>query len=94
MDDSLKAENAAERAKIIEAVRLSMAKEIDPQEPEVVMLAEKWADLMDELAYGNGLVREELKGISSDNIDDFRDKFGEAVPDDETLNYIRQALAD
>ncbi|HOB89909.1 MAG TPA: hypothetical protein PLN18_01880 [Candidatus Colwellbacteria bacterium] len=91
MDES---KNAVERAKIIEAIGLSMAKEIEPQDPEVVILAEKWTDLMDELAYGNGLVREELKGIDHENINDFRERFGEAVPDDETLDYIRRALVD
>jgi hypothetical protein len=94
MDETLKVQNETERLKLLEAIKLSIAKEIDPQDPEVVVLAEKWTTLMDELGSGDGLISQQLRGLYDEDINDFRDRFGEAMPDDATLDYIRRALAD
>ncbi|MCL4406019.1 MAG: hypothetical protein M1586_01850 [Patescibacteria group bacterium] len=94
MDESLQIQNETERSKTIEAIKLSMAKEIDPQDPEVVVLAEKWTTLMDELGSGDGIISQQLRGLYSEDINDFKDRFGDAIPDDETLDYIRRALED
>jgi hypothetical protein len=94
VDDSLKNEREAERLKTIDAIKLCMDKEIDPKDPEVVVLAKKWAMLIDELAMGDGSVVEELRGIYDEEINDFRERFGEAIPDGATMDYLRKSLED
>lgn len=94
INDALKKERETERLKTIDAIKLCMDKEIDPKDPEVVVLAEKWATLVDELAMGDGSVVEELRGIYDEEMNDLRERFGEAIPDGAMMDYLRKSLED
>jgi hypothetical protein len=93
-DDSSKNKHEAELLKILDAINLCALKEIDPQDPEPVILARKWATLVDELVIGEGSIIEELRAINSEDINDFREQFGEVIPNEEIMEYIRKSLED
>lgn len=61
--DEDKSKIKTEQAEVIAEIRLCMMKETDPQDPEVVILAEKWVALMDEASAGDGIVGEELHNM-------------------------------
>lgn len=92
--DGDKDEIRAEQAKMIAGIRLCMEKEIDPQDPEAVVLAGKWVMLMDELFAGDGTVEEGLRNMADGGDEEIREKLGEAIPDAEILAYIRKSFAD